>query len=538
MPSSLAPRPRNLRPAGPAGRLRLLPTIALAGSLALGLAAPVLAAKEPPAEKPIRTIAIVVNGEPLQSDQPPQVVRGRLLVPVRDVFGALGITLVRAGDTISARLPTGSVSVDVGSSAATVNGKRVLLDAPVVDLDGATYAPLTLLVAAFGAQATYDQRGSRVEIVSAFIGRNSGAEAQRAGGGSDVQGVVSAIDSDSNPPGITVVRGGTSRTVLITSEAKFWVEDVTIHSQTAGTLEDLRVGDAVHAILAKDGRVVSVFDFYKSNSGTLAAVSPSALVLESGRVITPSSSTDISLNSAAAKLGDLKVGDFVTVRSNPESGELREIVASRPLALQAATPPPAGSAPPVTIADVAISATRPLRAGEVLDVTLRGTPGGRASFDIGDYLARVPMRETSPGSYIGHYVVPERFDVTQVPVYGELSVGDSKAPRAQAAATLSAATTPPAFGEVAPPPGQTVNNAQPSIFATFSAPTSIAINTSSIALEVNGHDVTSSTTREGGFITYSPGLALPDGPVTVVVHVSDTAGNTAQKAWTFTIRTK
>ncbi len=495
-------------------------------------------AREAPAERPIRTIAIVVNGEPLQTDQEAQVIRGRVLVPLRDVFEALGVAIRRSGNTVDARLPTGEISIAVGTSTATIDGKRIDLDAPVVDIGGATYVPLTLLVAAFGAQATYDQREARVEIVSAFIGRNSSAEQQREGGGSDVAGVVSAIDADSSPPGITVVRGGTSRTIAITSDAKFWIEDVTIHSQIRGEFDDLRVGDAVHAILAKDGRVVSIFDYYRSNSGKLSAVSPSAFVLENGRVITPGPNTAITLNSAVAKLSDLRVGDYVTVRANPESGELREIVASRPLGLETATPPPPGSAPPIAIDSVSISATRPLRAGEVLDVSEHGTAGGTATFDIGDYLAGIAMRETAPGTYVGHYVIPERFDVTQVPVYGELSLGAAKAPRVQAPATLSAATTPPAIGEVAPPPGQTVNNAQPSIFATYSAPTSIEINPSSVSLEVNGHDVTSSAVRDAGFVTYSPGVALSSGPVTVVVKVSDAAGNTATKTWTFTIRAK
>jgi hypothetical protein len=517
----------------------LLVALAAYAAVALGMPLPGGAApKDAAAERPMRTIAIVVNGTTLQADDQPQLVRGRLLVPLRDVFASLGIALTRTGNGIVAKLPTGQVTISIGSSLATVNGKAVMLDAPLTEIDGETYAPLRLLTAAFGAQATYDQRGSRVEIVSAYIGRNSVAEQQRAGGGTDVQGVVSAIDSDSSPPSMTVVRGGTSRTISITSDAKVWTEDVTIHSQIRGSFGDVRVGDAVHAILAKEGHVVSVFDFFKSDSGTLSAVSPNAFVLANGRVITPSATTDISLNSAAAKLGDLRVGDYVTVRSNPESGELREIVASRALALQTATAPPAGSAPPVEITGVTLSTSRPLRAGESLEVSFHGTPGGRASFDIGDYLSGIAMRETSPGNYAGRYTIPERFDVTQVPVYGELALGDAHAPRTQASQTLSAATTPPTIGEVAPPPGQTVNNAQPSIFATFSAPTEIGIDTSSISLVINGHDVTSSSTRSGAFVTYSPGLELPAGPVTVVVRVADAAGNTASKTWTFTIRTK
>jgi hypothetical protein len=490
-------------------------------------------------EKPVRTIAIEINGEPLETDTPPLVLGGRVLVPLRDVFDALGIVVTRSGPAITARLPTGSVDFHVGSSDAKINGRPVRLEAATIDRDGTTYAPLQLLVEAFGAQASYDQRTERVEIVSAFIGRNSGAEQQRQDGGTDVQGVVSAIDSDSSPPSLTVVRSGTSRTVSVTSDAKIWTEDVTIHSQLKGDFTDIRVGDAVHAILARDGRVVSVFDFYKSTSGTIAAAANSAIVLANGRVITPSATTEITLNSAAAHVSDLRVGDFVTVRSNPESGELRTIVASRALAQSNASPTPAPTGTVlVTIASVDLSATRPLRAGETFDVVMHGTPGGRATFDIGDYLTGLPMEEHTSGIYSGTYTIPDRFNVTQVPVYVELSVGNSSAPRAQAPETLSAATIPPAVGEVAPPSGEIVNNSRPSIFATYSAPTEIAINQSSVTLNVNGHDVTSSATRSSGFITYSPGVDIPDGPVTVIVRVSDAAGNTATKTWVFTIKTR
>jgi hypothetical protein len=505
---------------------------------AYSLARTSTAARSEPAEKPVRTVAIEINGEPLDTDTPPLVVGGRLLVPLRDVFNALGIVVTRAGATITARLPTGSVSFEIGSSLATVNGKVVTLDAPVIDRDGTTYAPLRLLVAAFGAQAVYDQRAERVEIISAYIGRNSNAEQQRAGGGTDVQGVIAAVDADSLPPSLTVVRGGTSRTISVTSEAKIWTEDVTIHSQLKGSFADIRAGDAVHAILAKDGRVVSVFDFYKSTSGTITAIAATALVLENGRVVTPAPTTEISLNSAAARLADLKPGDFVTVRSNPESGELRAIVASRALSAEGTPTPLPGSPAPATIASVDLSATRPLHAGESFDVVMHATPGGHATFDIGDYLTGLDMQERSPGFYTGRFTIPDRFNVTQIPVYGRLTVGIIEAPRTEASHTLSAATTPPAIGEVAPPPGQTVNNTRPSIFATYTAPTEIAINASSVSIVVNGHDVTSSATRSNGFVTYSPGVDIADGPVNVVVKVSDSAGNTATKTWTFTIKTR
>ncbi|MDQ2908513.1 MAG: copper amine oxidase N-terminal domain-containing protein, partial [Candidatus Eremiobacteraeota bacterium] len=492
------------------------------------------------AEKPTRTIAIAVNGEPLAGDLSAQVVDGRVVVPLREVFAALGLEITESGRDVHTRLPTGNVSFALGSSQAFVDGHPVALDTSVQRIGGSVYVPLRLLVAALGAQATYDQRGASVEIVSSFFGRTSGAEQRRADGGSDVQGVVSALDTDSQPPSITVVRGGTARTISVSSDAKIWTEDVTIHSQLPGLLDDVHVGDALHAILARDGRLVSVFDYYRSTSGTISAISPSALVLGDGRVITPGAATTITLDAAPAPFASLATGDYVTVRSNPESGELRAIVASRkgpPVAGSAvgsAGTPGAGAS--AAIASVALSVQRPLRAGESFDVVMKATPGGRATFDIGDYLSNLPMRETAPGVYTGRFRIPDRFNLTDVPVYGELTVGRTTAPRLAAAQTLSATTTPPTIDQVAPMPGQTINNPRPSIYATYDAPTSIGINTESVALIVDGHDVTSAATRVGSFIMYSPSIDLDSGPVRVEVKVSDTAGNTATKAWGFTVR--
>ena len=505
--------------------------------LSVAFAAAAAAAPSPPpaVESPIRSIALVVNGAVVQTDTPPRVEEGRLLVPLRAVLDSLALAVTREGSSISIRLPAGTVALTVGSNHVGVDGKDYALDAPVLEFNGSTYAPLQLFKVALGANANYDQRGAKVTIVSALIGRAAGAEEQRSDGGTTLNGTLAAIDTNSAPPALTVTLGAQTRTISVNSDARVSVEDVTVHSQVKAQLSDLRVGDRVAIRLTKDGRVVDIADFYSSDSGTLSAVSPIAVVLQSGKVVQPGRGSDITLNGAAATLADLHVGDFVTVRRNPETGEIRQIIASR---AASATPTQQPAAVDVAVKSFTITTTRPLRAGESFDAILIGTPGGHADFDIGDYVQGIDMRETAPGTYRGSFTIPDRFNVTQVPIYGHLHIGAGSAPRAEATTTLSAATLPPQIPEVAPPPGEAVNNVRPSIYATFVAPSAIAINASSVTLIVNGHDVTSSATRTASFITYRPGADLPRGEVDVTVRVADAAGNTASRSWNFTIGSK
>ena len=54
------------------------------------------------------------------------------------------------------------------------------------------------------------------------------------------------------------------------SDAKVFIEDVTINSQLKGSLEDIRVGDALLAVLAEMGRSANSHDFFRSTTGTIS----------------------------------------------------------------------------------------------------------------------------------------------------------------------------------------------------------------------------------------------------------------------------
>lgn len=509
----------------------------LAAILAAGVAAwsaPAIAAAPPKHEKaPVRVIAIVVNGEELARDPAPRSIGGRLLVPVVRIYSALGINVEREGDTLVASAPSKRITVHIGSRRATIDARQVTLDSAAQEIDGATYVPLRFVADSLGAQVSYDPRGARVEVSSSIVGRTPGLEQHTPGGSTQIVGTISAIDLDSAPESITITRSGSARTIAITSDAKFVVQDVVTRTATPATLRDVHVGDAVSVILRKDGRVDQIVARYASRAGTIAAVSPSAFVLQNGYVVQPDKSTEITMNGDPAQIADLKVGDGVTVRLNPDTGEKRQIVVVRSLP---PTPTPAGAA---QITEVAVDARGALRAGDSFTVTLHGTPGGRATFDIGSYLTGLTMTESSsaPGTYARNYTIPQGVNFGRTTIYGHLTVGTSEAPRAEAPQLVAVTTTPPTIVDIAPAGSQTVNNNKPSIYATYRSPTDVGINPSSVRIEVNGLDVTASATRTDQFITYSPGAALPDGSVAVKVTIADNAGNTASRSWTFTVRT-
>jgi hypothetical protein len=452
-------------------------------------------------------------------------------VPVVRIYSALGINVARDGAKLVASAPSKRISITVGSSRATVDTRTIMMDSPAVEIDGATFVPLRFVADSLGAQVTYDPKAERVEVISSVVGRAPGLELHTPGGSTQIVGTVSAVDLDSAPESITVTRGPGVRTIAITSDARIVVQDVVTRTTAPASLKDVHVGDAVSVILRRDGRVDEVIARYASRAGTVAAVSPSAFVLQNGYVVTPDKSTDITLNGQPAALADLKVGDNATVRLNPDTGEKRQIIVAR---ASPTTPGPAGAA---QITDVAISAKGPLRAGDAFVVTLHGSPGGRAVFDIGTYLTGIALPETAPGTYTTRYTVPPGVNFSRTTVYGRLTVGTTEAPRAEAPQLVAVTTAAPQIVDIAPPDGQVVNNNKPSIYATYRSPTDVGINPSAVRIEVNGLDVTASSTRTDQFITYSPGAALPDGRVTVKVTIADNAGNQNKREWSFIVRT-
>jgi len=181
-----------------------------------------------------------------------------------------------------------------------------------------------------------------------------------------------------------------------------------------------------------------------------------------------------------------------------------------------------------------------LRAGQVLDVTVRGTPGGAASFRIPGVTDMIPMREMSPGVYEGSWTVPadKPLNLSDAAVIASLKDphgNGASAPLVQSGDLLRIGTVPPTIADLNPAPGTAVSKPQPLISATFSGHGGSAVAPDRLRILMDGRDVTSEATVTGQFFTYTPKQPLPGGKHTTEVWAYDQAGNEAHQKWDFEV---
>ena len=108
----------------------------------------------------------MVNGQPLTTDAPPYLEGGRVMVPFRSIFEALGATVSwDAGQQAVTGTRGGTtVRLVVGSGTAYVNEQAVTLDASAKIVAGRTFVPLRLVGEALGAGVNWDSASSTVGI--------------------------------------------------------------------------------------------------------------------------------------------------------------------------------------------------------------------------------------------------------------------------------------------------------------------------------------------------------------------------------------
>ena len=73
-----------------------------------------------------------------------------------------------------------------------------------------------------------------------------------------------------------------------------------------------------------------------------------------------------------------------------------------------------------TVSSIVHDITAPLLPGDMIAVTLMGDSGNAATFDLGDFKKGLPMKEVSPGRYVGIYQIGEEDRFSNQAIVGNL----------------------------------------------------------------------------------------------------------------------
>jgi len=120
--------------------------------------------------------SVELNGQPLATSARPITMNGRTLVPMRDIFEALGAQVNYNAVTrgISATRATTRIDLQIGNREAAVNSQPQMLDQAPMVRDGVTFVPLRFVSTALGARVAYNPSTA---LVSVSTGTNTGSVA-------------------------------------------------------------------------------------------------------------------------------------------------------------------------------------------------------------------------------------------------------------------------------------------------------------------------------------------------------------------------
>lgn len=113
-------------------------------------------------------IDLVIDGEKLELDVPPQLVENRTLVPLRAIFEKLGATVEwdQATQTATATKGTDVVQITIDSTTAYINGQAQTLDVPAMVMDNRTLVPVRFVSEALQADVQWIQETQTVQITT------------------------------------------------------------------------------------------------------------------------------------------------------------------------------------------------------------------------------------------------------------------------------------------------------------------------------------------------------------------------------------
>lgn len=501
----------------------LVSSIVLTSTLSAGPS--ILAAAQP--------VTVTVDGNLVAFDQPPVMVGGRVLIPMRGVFQRLGarVEWVDSAQQVIARRGATVVVLQPGVRSASVNGQIIVLDVPALIMGGRTLVPLRFVGQALGARVDWND-ASRIVYVSSASGQALPAppyvQTPPPAGPPirQVEGTVVRVDMQSVPPRLFGRTDGNVWSTTLTSATAIFMTEVTTGRGGSVGLDQIRRGDFVRVTEYPPGQATEIRASYRELAGRLDGWATRALYLTNGQALRLAEEPLFILDGQVVNRDLLRQGMDVTIRLNPQTNEVWEV-----RVLTAVVPPPVRPGFP-RIDRVSLNTTGPLGVGATLVVTMRGTADGRAWFDIARLVDGIRMEEGPDGRYVGRYTVRSGDVAKRADVIVRLRARGAEATRAVDGVMVDGLS--PEFTRRAPEPNSTVRTPRPSIIVGFADRGPAGIQPGSLHVWVNGEEarMTAVSERAGSF---DPPAPLSSGRVKVLARIADAAGNEASTSWTFNV---
>ncbi len=263
------------------------------------------------AQSPIR---VYVDGQLVNFDVPPNVIQGRVLVPLRGVFERLGATVDYDGHTqhIVAVRGEQTVELTLGSRQARVNGRPSLLDVPAFTIGDRTMVPLRFISESLGASVQWVE-ASRVIL----IGASGGVPAQPPAGQVPAQpqeqtisGRLVAITTGENPR-VVVRSNDQDQTIGVRPDTAIYRFNAETNAGGSAPLGSLRRGDNVAVVVNAQNQATKITATYRVvPGGRIASVNSAnrTVMLANGQTFVVLHDAEITLNGAPADWSALQNG--------------------------------------------------------------------------------------------------------------------------------------------------------------------------------------------------------------------------------------
>lgn len=120
-------------------------------------------------------ICVTLDGNYVGFDVEPQVIDGRIMVPIRAIFEAMGAVVEWDNATSTAVCTKGDtvVKMTVGSKEMYIGSELLTMDVSPAVIDGRTLAPARYVAEAFGANVQWNQDANTVVITSTYPAEES-----------------------------------------------------------------------------------------------------------------------------------------------------------------------------------------------------------------------------------------------------------------------------------------------------------------------------------------------------------------------------